>query len=286
MDPCLHGRPRRLARPRPANDLAELPRDRIADVMGRYYAMDRDKRWERTERALAADRPTAWRHSRRRSGRGRCGASYDAGVTDEFVEPIVVSGRRLRLAPGTRVDLLQFPARPSAAASDQAARARRRPDHDDAVSRRLPCAGGVRASRRCGDTLAEVLSAHGLRQLHAAETEKYAHVTYFFNGGREEEWEGEERMLVPSPRDVPSYDLKPEMSAAEVADRFAGEIGAGFAFGVVNFANPDMVGHTGSIPAVDPRRRDRGRLSRARSSRRSTRPAASASSPPTTATPR
>jgi 2,3-bisphosphoglycerate-independent phosphoglycerate mutase len=99
-------------------------------------------------------------------------------------------------------------------------------------------------------TLAEVLSARGLRQLHAAETEKYAHVTYFFNGGREEEWEGETRILAPSPRDVPSYDHKPEMSAAEVARRFAEEIGAGHAFGVVNFANPDMVGHTGSIPAV------------------------------------
>jgi 2,3-bisphosphoglycerate-independent phosphoglycerate mutase len=100
------------------------------------------------------------------------------------------------------------------------------------------------------NTMAEVLAAHGLRQLHAAETEKYAHVTYFFNGGDEREWPGEVRVLVPSPRDVATYDLKPEMSADEVAERFAGEIGAGFAFGVVNFANPDMVGHTGSIPAV------------------------------------
>jgi 2,3-bisphosphoglycerate-independent phosphoglycerate mutase len=98
--------------------------------------------------------------------------------------------------------------------------------------------------------MAEVLAGHSLRQLHVAETEKYAHVTYFFNGGDEREWPGEVRVLVPSPRDVATYDLKPEMSAAEVADRFAGEIGAGFAFGVVNFANPDMVGHTGSIPAV------------------------------------
>ena len=100
------------------------------------------------------------------------------------------------------------------------------------------------------NTLAEVLAAHGLRQLHVAETEKYAHVTYFFNGGEEREWDGETRILVPSPRDVPSYDLKPEMSAAEVADRLCGEIGDGYAFAVVNFANPDMVGHTGSIPAV------------------------------------
>jgi 2,3-bisphosphoglycerate-independent phosphoglycerate mutase len=99
-------------------------------------------------------------------------------------------------------------------------------------------------------TLAEVLAAHGVRQLHVAETEKYAHVTYFFNGGREDEWPGETRILVPSPRDVPSYDHKPEMSAREVARRFADEIGQGYAFAVINFANPDMVGHTGSIPAV------------------------------------
>jgi 2,3-bisphosphoglycerate-independent phosphoglycerate mutase len=100
------------------------------------------------------------------------------------------------------------------------------------------------------NTLAEVLADAGRRQLHVAETEKYAHVTYFFNGGVEREWEGETRILVPSPRDVPSYDLKPEMSAAEVAGRLCGEIGGGYAFAVVNFANPDMVGHTGSIPAV------------------------------------
>ena len=99
--------------------------------------------------------------------------------------------------------------------------------------------------------LAEVLAKHDARQLHMAETEKYAHVTYFFNGGREEEWGGETRILVPSPRDVPSYDHKPEMSAHEVAQRFVEEVETGdYAFAVVNLANPDMVGHTGSIPAV------------------------------------
>jgi 2,3-bisphosphoglycerate-independent phosphoglycerate mutase len=101
------------------------------------------------------------------------------------------------------------------------------------------------------ETLAEVLAEHGLRQLHVAETEKYAHVTYFFNGGREEEWPGEVRVLVPSPRDVPSYDHKPEMSAPEVTDRFVEAISSGdFAFAVLNLANPDMVGHTGSVPAA------------------------------------
>jgi 2,3-bisphosphoglycerate-independent phosphoglycerate mutase len=101
------------------------------------------------------------------------------------------------------------------------------------------------------NTLAEVLSRAGLKQLHAAETEKYAHVTYFFNGGEEQEWAGETRVLVPSPRDVPSYDLEPEMSAAGVAAEVVSHLsGGGSAFCVVNFANPDMVGHTGVIPAV------------------------------------
>ena len=108
-----------------------------------------------------------------------------------------------------------------------------------------------------------MLAGAGARQLHAAETEKYAHVTYFFNGGEEQEWEGETRILVPSPRDVPSYDLKPEMSAVEVAARFCGEVGNGYRFAVVNFANPDMVGHTGSIPAVVRRGRGGGPVPRA-----------------------
>jgi len=98
--------------------------------------------------------------------------------------------------------------------------------------------------------LGEYLAHQGLTQLRIAETEKYAHVTYFFNGGEEREWEGETRILVPSPRDVSSYDLAPEMSADEVATRFCAEVGNGYRFAVVNFANPDMVGHTGSIPAV------------------------------------
>ena len=100
-----------------------------------------------------------------------------------------------------------------------------------------------------------MLSGAGIRQLHAAETEKYAHVTYFFNGGEETEWEGETRVLVPSPRDVPSYDFAPEMSAAGVAGEVIGALGDGYGFCVVNFANPDMVGHTGVIPGGRARRR-------------------------------
>jgi len=100
-------------------------------------------------------------------------------------------------------------------------------------------------------TLAEVISEGGGRQLHVAETEKYAHVTYFFNGGREQEWEGEDRRLVDSPRDVPTYDHKPEMSARAAAEAFVDSWSeGGYRFGIINFANPDMVGHTGSIPAA------------------------------------
>jgi 2,3-bisphosphoglycerate-independent phosphoglycerate mutase len=228
-------------------DLAELPARRIATVVGRYYAMDRDQRWERIERALAAivagdgevaDDPVA-----------AVQASYERGVTDEFVEPVVLSGRP-RLQPGADAAIF-FNFRPDrarqlsvkllAAGVDLTTMTRYRDDLD------APVAFG---EQEVAQTLAEVLSTRGLRQLHAAETEKYAHVTYFFNGGREKEWQGETRILVPSPRDVPSYDHEPEMSAAEVASRFAAEIGDGYAFGVVNFANPDMVGHTGVIPAV------------------------------------
>ena len=113
----------------------------------------------------------------------------------------------------------------------------------------LPVAG-VAFPPEVVTSLAELVSAQGWTQFHVAETEKYAHVTYFLNGGREREWEGEKRILVPSPRDVPSYDLKPEMSAAEVAKEVCDEVPKGYRLVVVNFANPDMVGHTGSIPAV------------------------------------
>jgi len=105
--------------------------------------------------------------------------------------------------------------------------------------------------RRPETTLAETIAESGGRQLHVAETEKYAHVTYFFNGGREGEQQGEEQTLVESPRDVPTYDFKPEMSAEAAADAFVEKWGEGaFRFGVINFANPDMVGHTGVIPAA------------------------------------
>jgi 2,3-bisphosphoglycerate-independent phosphoglycerate mutase len=227
-------------------DLALLPQDRIATVTGRYYAMDRDARWDRTQRAFdaivngvgtAAADPLA-----------AVQASYDAGVTDEFIEPIVVDGA------------------PALEAGDTAIFFNFRPDRGRQLTKLLLDHNFdlTTMTRYSSDlptpvafeeqdvpaTLAEVLAENGLAQLHVAETEKYAHVTYFFNGGREEVWPGEDRILVPSPRDVPSYDHKPEMSADQVTDRVVDEIGDGYAFCVVNFANPDMVGHTGSIPAV------------------------------------
>ena len=228
------------------HDLADLPQDRIASVCGRYYAMDRDQRWERTKRALDAilrstpatsTEPVAYVQQQ-----------YDAGVTDEFLDPV------------------HFEGRPGIEAGDTAIFFNFRPDRARQLSQKLLEAGiDLTTMTRYRDdldcpvvfeeqvvpnTLAEVLAGSGARQLHCAETEKYAHVTYFFNGGREEEWPGELRILVPSPRDVGTYDRKPEMSAPEVAARFAAEIGDGYRFGIVNFANPDMVGHTGSIPAA------------------------------------
>jgi len=229
-----------------ARDLAELPAGRIATVCGRYYAMDRDQRWERTDRALAAicegggaqaDDPVE-----------AVRASYAREVTDEFVEPVALEGRP-RLGPDDAAVFFNF-----------------RPDRARQLSQRLGEAGldlttmtryredfafpVVFEEQQVRNTLAEALSRAGARQLHAAETEKYAHVTYFLNGGEEREWEGESRILVPSPRDVASYDQKPEMSAVELAARFCGEIADAYRFAIVNFANPDMVGHTGSIPAV------------------------------------
>jgi 2,3-bisphosphoglycerate-independent phosphoglycerate mutase len=228
-------------------DLAELATDRIATVSGRYYAMDRDQRWDRTDKAFEAIV----------DGRGVQGSdpvnevqrSYDEGVTDEFIEPIVFPDRP-RLGPDDSAIFFNF--RPDRARQlterllasefDVTTMTRYRDDFDCPVAFE---------EQDVHETMAEVCAEHGIRQLHVAETEKYAHVTYFFNGGREDEWAGERRILVPSPRDVPSYDHKPEMSAAQVADEFDKALaGDGYGFAIVNLANPDMVGHTGSIPAA------------------------------------
>ena len=230
------------------SDLAELPAEKIATVVGRYYAMDRDQSWDRTESALAAflSRDEGSTGSDPVEGVQR---SYDEGVTDEFIEPIILDGRP-RIEQNDAVILFNF--RPDrmrqltqkllASGFDVTTMTRYRDDFDCPVAFKEHELEGV---------MAEVLAEHDLPQLHVAETEKYAHVTYFFNGGREEELPGEARILVPSPRDVPSYDHKPEMSAREVSDRFVAAIESGdYRFAVLNFANPDMVGHTGSISAA------------------------------------
>jgi 2,3-bisphosphoglycerate-independent phosphoglycerate mutase len=229
------------------HDLAELPTHRIATIAGRYYAMDRDRRWERTDAALAAITEGEGPHAD--DPIAAVAASYEAGLTDEFIVPTVIEGRP-RLTPNDTAIFFNF-----------------RPDRARQLTERLLARGfdlstmtHYRDDLRCPvvfpqqvvrHTMAEVLAGHGLRQLHVAETEKYAHVTYFFNGGEEREWPGETRVLVPSPQDVPTYDYRPEMSAAGVAARCSEQIGTGaYGFAVVNFANPDMVGHTGVIPAV------------------------------------
>ena len=229
------------------DDLATLPGDRIATVVGRYFAMDRDQRWERTDRAVAAIVDGVGERAEDPVAAVR--ASYDRGVTDEFVEPVVLDGRP-RLDP-ERDSVIVFNFRPDRVRQLTERLLARDADVVTMTRYREDFPGPVAfAEQRVGDTLAEVLAGAGCRQLHAAETEKYAHVTYFFNGGVEKPWPGEERILVPSPRDVPSYDLKPKMSAREVASRVAAALADGHRFCVVNFANPDMVGHTGVIPAV------------------------------------
>ncbi|HXA30508.1 MAG TPA: 2,3-bisphosphoglycerate-independent phosphoglycerate mutase [Candidatus Angelobacter sp.] len=235
---------------------------RIASVSGRYYAMDRDKRWDRTQRAyevlagegngVAAD-PVQYIED-----------SYARGITDEFIEPasiVPAGGSRVRIEDGDSVVFFNF--RPDRARQishalldeqfDAFPRSRR-PQRLDFVSFTEYEAGlgAVVAFPKQGvtQTLAEVVSGAGLRQFHVAETEKYAHVTYFINGGREKPFEGEERMLVPSPK-VATYDSAPAMSAAAVTEAVVQHLqGSDDALIVVNFANPDMVGHTGVLAAT------------------------------------
>ncbi|MFL5891569.1 MAG: 2,3-bisphosphoglycerate-independent phosphoglycerate mutase [Solirubrobacterales bacterium] len=246
-----------------AGYLGELERwlrhaGRIGTVSGRYYAMDRDGRWNRTQ--LAYDAIVHARGQQASSAAEAVGDSYKRGETDEFVRPTVI-GDYDGMADGDAV--LHFNFRPDRAR--QLVRALGELDFDEFPR------GGFRQvhlttlteyregweypvafpPQTPATTLAEVVARRAGRQLHVAETEKYAHVTYFFNGGREAEWEGEERCLVPSARDVPTYDHKPEMSAKEAADAFRERWSEdGYAFGIINFANPDMVGHTGVIEAA------------------------------------
>ncbi|MBT8335752.1 MAG: 2,3-bisphosphoglycerate-independent phosphoglycerate mutase [Gemmatimonadetes bacterium] len=231
----------------------------IATVIGRYWAMDRDKRWERTERAwraIALGEADAFADDV-----GFIADRYRASETDEFLDPTVLpTSGGAGIGEDDAVVFLNFRAdrmrQLVAALTDPAfdAFSRARPAVTDAVTMTrytpdLPVRVAF-APKHIENGLGAVVSAAGLRQRRVAETEKYAHVTYFFNGGEETPLEGESRALIPSPK-VATYDLQPEMSAAGVADAVLEALDdEEIAFVLVNFANPDMVGHTGVIPAA------------------------------------
>jgi 2,3-bisphosphoglycerate-independent phosphoglycerate mutase len=234
---------------------------RVGTVSGRYYAMDRDTRWERTQAAYDAMVHGRGVAPRAASGVEAVRAAYERDETDEFIQPTVV-GEEARIRDGDVALFFNF--RPDRAR--QMTRALAEPGFaefdrgDDAPGVRLTTLTEYHEDwpypvafppERPSVTLASTLAERGAAQLHVAETEKYAHVTYFFNGGEEDPYGGEERCLVDSARDVPTYDHKPEMSARAAADAFVRRWRDGdYAFGIINFANPDMVGHTGSIPAA------------------------------------
>jgi 2,3-bisphosphoglycerate-independent phosphoglycerate mutase len=222
---------------------------RVGTVVGRYYAMDRDNREDRTEKARKLLMDGEGDHHAD-SAEAAVRAAYDRDETDEFVTPTTV-GEEARIRPGDSVIAFNF-----------------RPDRMRQIVTALSGAGIDRITTlteydedysypivfppaRPSCTIAQVIAGAGLGQLHVAETEKYPHVTYFFNGGEEDPYPGEVRELVPSPRDVPTYDHKPEMSAREATDAFVEHFAEDEpAFAIINFANPDMVGHTGVIPAA------------------------------------
>jgi 2,3-bisphosphoglycerate-independent phosphoglycerate mutase len=236
---------------------------RVGTVMGRYWGMDRDRRWDRTQRAY--DALVHGEGSNADSAEAAVKTAYGRGETDEFIQPTVI-GEPAPVRAGDSV--LTFNFRPDR--MRQLVRALGEPDFSEFDRRGFPAVTLTTMTRyqeewdypvlfeeaRPEVTIAQVLADRGDRQLHAAETEKYPHVTYFFNGGEEQPYPGEHRVLVPSPRDVPTYDQKPEMSAREAAAEFTHRWRAAVAeeapyrFGIINFANPDMVGHTGSIPAA------------------------------------
>ena len=224
--------------------------------------MDRDRRWDRTAKAWHALVDGEGRTAR--SAEQAVRQAYDSGVTDEFIEPTVIvdaAGHPLgTVGDGDAVVLFNFRAdrmrQLLAALTDTGFDAfERRLPHDVRVVTMTEYSHGqpVPAAFPPLDVerpIARVVSDHGLRQFHTAETEKYAHVTYFFNGGREEPFAGEDRLLVPSPK-VATYDLQPEMSAREVTDALVERIGTGIDdFVIVNYANADMVGHTGDLDAA------------------------------------
>jgi 2,3-bisphosphoglycerate-independent phosphoglycerate mutase len=244
--------------------MAERGHGKVAMVSGRYWAMDRDKRWDRVAQAYGA--MVRGEGQRAASGVKAMEQSYAADVSDEFVKPtVIVGGDGKPVGPirdGDAIVFFNF----RADRAREITRAFTDPqfkDFDRAVVPQLaayvcmteydrtfglPVAFGP---TDLTEIFPEIVSRAGQKQLRTAETEKYAHVTFFFNGGRELVFPGEDRILVPSPRDVKTYDEKPEMSAREVTDKLIPAIGSGqYGFILVNYANPDMVGHTGILEAA------------------------------------
>lgn len=241
--------------------LAEEGLGKIVTLAGRYYAMDRDKRWDRVK--LAYDALVYGEGLRAGTPLEAINRSYEQGITDEFVLPVVVSNDPdSRIKDGDTVIFFNFrPDRtreltrafidPNFSEFDRGPAPPKvtfigMTEYDPAFN--IPVAFPDVPPR---EPLAEILSKAGLRQLHIAETEKYAHVTFFFNGGHEEPYPGEKQVLIPSPRDIATYDERPQMAAYEVAAKFV-ELyeQERFDFVILNFANPDMVGHTGVIEAA------------------------------------
>lgn len=243
--------------------LSDIGTGRVATVTGRYYAMDRDNRWERVEKAYRA--LTRGEGEAAESSAEAVNGAYRAGQTDEFVEPRVIcrGGQPVgTVEDGDAVIFFNF-------RSDRAreiTRAFTAPDFDGFDRQQAVRLAGYVCLTEYDETfglpvafpaeshanlLGEVLGRAGRTQLRIAETEKYAHVTFFFNGGSETPFPGEERALIPSPKDVATYDQKPEMSAPEVTEEVLRRVAAGsYDFIVLNYANPDMVGHTGILPAA------------------------------------
>mgnify|MGYP001236302581 CR=1 FL=1 len=244
--------------------IADLPGVSIATISGRYYAMDRDNRWDRV--ALAYDALVEAKGLRAETADGAIEAAYGRGETDEFVKPTIVDGYA-GMQDGDGLVMANFradrvrqiltalldPDFPASSGGFERSRvvkfaaAAGMTEYSEQLNRFLVT---LFPPEQLSDTLGEIVAKAGLKQLRIAETEKYAHVTFFFNGGEERMFPGEDRILVPSPK-VATYDLKPEMSAFEVTDKLVEAIESGkYDFIVVNYANTDMVGHSGDLAAT------------------------------------
>ncbi len=240
---------------------------RLATVVGRYYAMDRDKRWERVK--LAYDALVEGVGLQTTDAIAAIQASYQDNVTDEFIKPIILTKTTAigNIVPMAKIDdndvVICFNFRTDR--GREITEVLSQQDFPEYFMRKLPLyyvtltnydktfrdVHVVFDEEVLKDTMGEVLERNGKSQIRIAETEKYPHVTFFFSGGREEEFEGERRLLCPSPKDVPTYDLKPEMSAYDITNAIIPEIEHGTAdFICLNFANTDMVGHTGVFSAA------------------------------------